>query len=474
MPWSAPRLGVLAVVLPVPDRHSRVPAVYSVTELGAADLGGGSAARSASAAGRTSVGDLTGPRTGAPDLAVELVARRQSFRLASGEQVDGYTVNGSSPGPALRARQGDLVEAVLVNADVEEGVTLHWHGVDLPNAEDGVAGVTQDTVPVGGRHTYRFVAEDTGTYWYHSHSSSSTQVSRGLFGSLVVEPADATAGSDLVAAVHTYAGRRTLAGRTGEHRVDAVSGSTTRVRLINTDDGPLSAWTGAGYRVLAVDGRDVVGPTPVTGRTLVLPAGGRLDVELTAPARLDVGGGTALVLGDGAEAVEQPPEELDLLSYGTPAPLPFDPDDADRRFDYDLGRRPGFLDGRPGYWWTVNGGTFPDVPRFVVDEGEVVRVTIRNDSGDVHPMHLHGHHALVLSRDGVPATGSPWWIDSLNVEDGETWELAFLADNPGVWSYHCHNLEHAVDGLVATLAYDGVDTPFEVGARSGDAVNAPE
>ena len=58
-------------------------------------------------------------------------------------------------------------------------------------------------------------------------------------------------------------------------------------------------------------------------------------------------------------------------------------------------------------------------------------------------MHLHGHHALVLARNGVAATGSPWWVDSLNVRDDETYDIAFVADNPGIWMDHCHNLEHA-------------------------------
>ncbi|MFP5371220.1 MAG: multicopper oxidase domain-containing protein, partial [Actinomycetes bacterium] len=151
--------------------------------------------------------------------------------------------------------------------------------------------------------------------------------------------------------------------------------------------------------------------------------------------------------------------------------LPFDPADADRRFRYDIGRRIGLLDGRPGFWWTVNGRLFPDIPMFHVQEGDVVRMTVTNSSGEVHPMHLHGHHAVVLSRNGVPATGSPWWVDSLNVEDGETYEIAFLADNPGIWMDHCHNLEHARDGLVAHLAYAGVTESFRVG---GEAHNEPE
>jgi FtsP/CotA-like multicopper oxidase with cupredoxin domain len=86
-------------------------------------------------------------------------------------------------------------------------------------------------------------------------------------------------------------------------------------------------------------------------------------------------------------------------------------------------------------------------------------------------MHLHGHHAFVLTRDGVATSGSPWEVDSLNVRDGETYEIAFLADNPGIWMDHCHNLQHAEDGLIAHLAYAGVTEPYVVG---GDAGNEPE
>lgn len=95
--------------------------------------------------------------------------------------------------------------------------------------------------------------------------------------------------------------------------------------------------------------------------------------------------------------------------------------------------------------------------------GDIVRMTIRNDSGDVHPMHLPGHHAVVLSRNGVPATGSPWWVDSLDVLDDQEYEIAFVADNPGVWIDHCHNLDHTADGLLAHLAYEGITTPFRIG-----------
>ena len=120
-------------------------------------------------------------------------------------------------------------------------------------------------------------------------------------------------------------------------------------------------------------------------------------------------------------------------------------------------------------WWTVNGRMYPDVPMFMVSEGDIVTMRISNDSGEVHPMHLHGHHAVVLARNGVPATGSPWWVDSLNVRDGETYDVAFRADNPGLWMDHCHQLKHAAEGLTAHLMYEGVTTPYRIGGP-----NTPE
>ena len=100
----------------------------------------------------TSVTDLHGP-AGVPTRRFTLTAEHAEVRLASGRTVDALTFNGTVPGPELRVHQGDLVEVTLRNKDVKDGVTIHWHGVDLPNAEDGVAGVTQNAVPPGRRAT---------------------------------------------------------------------------------------------------------------------------------------------------------------------------------------------------------------------------------------------------------------------------------------------------------------------------------
>jgi FtsP/CotA-like multicopper oxidase with cupredoxin domain len=490
----------LAVLVPLALvwMSSLVPDSYSVMGMGVAEFGGGPidpahAAHDAhgwdgppSGPDDVSVAELTGPAGDLADVMVELVARAGPVALADGTVVDGYTLNGSSPGPAIRARQGELVEVRLVNESVPDGVTLHWHGVHVPNAEDGVAGVTQDAVPPGGDHVYRFVAEDAGSYWYHSHQVSHAQVRGGLYGTLVVDPPGGTdVDHDVTAAVHTYGTAITVNGHPGNDYYAAAAGDTVRVRVVNTDNTVRRIWVAdIPFRVVAVDGRDVNQPTDVGDHAVDLAAGGRVDLEFTVPSggspvQVELSG-AALLIGperaaDGGDTepgtTAAPTATVDLLHYGTPTALPFDPGAADRVFDYRIGRRPGFLDGRPGMFWTVNGRMYPDVPMYVVTEGDVVRMSIANTRADDHPMHLHGHHAVVLARNGVAATGSSWWTDSLQVGQGDTYEIAFLADNPGIWMDHCHDLPHAADGLVAHLAYAGVHTPFRVG---GELANQPE
>jgi FtsP/CotA-like multicopper oxidase with cupredoxin domain len=460
---------------------SLVPKNISVQDMGYSDYGVGAAAASGHSAhqgpGARSVETLIADPARKADVVVDLVAASATLTIG-GQAIRGFTLNGTSPGPTITAEQGQLVEVHLRNESVSAGVALHWHGVDVPNAMDGVAGVTQNAVPIGGQFVYRFVADQVGTYWYHSHQVSHEQVVGGLFGALVITPvhSDKTV-RDVLAVSHLYGGVKTLNGRPENLTVPAKPGQRVRVRLVNTDNGPIEVWTATAYQILAVDGYDVNQPGQVRDESVTLTAGGRVDLGITmptdgSPVRVQVSKGTAVILGAGepAEPV-QPKDPVDLLSYGTPKAIGFDPARADRRFDYSLGYRPGFVRGRPGLWWSINGHLYPDVPMFTVREGDVVVMRIDNHSGEVHPMHLHGHHAVVLSRNGVPATGSPWWIDSLNVPDKEVYEIAFVASNPGIWLDHCHNLKHAAQGMVAHLMYEGVTTPYTLGGASD---NNPE
>jgi FtsP/CotA-like multicopper oxidase with cupredoxin domain len=470
---------------------SRLPSSYAATEMGEMDYGGGPAPSQhhqhsgmQMAAGEVSVRDLDTPRDRKADVTVDLTARQGTVHLASGQKVQGYTLNGTSPGPLIEAEVGQLVEVRVHNSNVTEGIALHWHGVDVPNAEDGVAGITQNAVMPGQDHVYRWVAPHAGTFWYHSHQVSHEQVAGGLLAPLVIHPARRDPGvrdpgvRDVVAVEHLYDAYPTMNGHVGVQSITTKPGQRVRIRLINTDNGPSIAWASVPYRVAATDGYDVVRPTEVSGRGISIPAGGRVDLLVTVPSD---GSGvrvrlaeSALVLGPkGAHAPKpaEPTRLLDLMHYGSPGSVPFEASKPDRRFTYSIGRRPGFLNGKPGLWWSVNGKLPPNMPMFMVRKGDVVQLKISNHSGDVHPMHLHGHHAVVVSRDGKPVTGSPWWFDSLDVPNGHEFVIAFLADNPGIWMDHCHNLIHATQGLVTHLMYEGVSTPYRLGSASG---NEPE
>ena len=473
--WIA-TAATLAIVLPLGWmwQSSLLPDSYDMAEMGYADWGGGPVDEHHGMADHgTPVADLVADPERPADVRERFSVRREDGR---------YTVNGSSPGPTLEATVGEMVEVLLVNENVEDGITLHWHGVDVPNAVDGVAGVTQDAVGTGEEHIYRFVPDRPGTYWYHSHQVSHEQVRQGLLGALVIHPAVEDPAEDDVldqlAVLHRYANGPTLNGAEGTTTIDAESGQEVRLRVVNTDNGLAPVWvTGAPYEILAVDGTDLNEPGQLEDKKYGLPAGGRVDLGFVVPPggiRVDFSGTTTMVFGDdptGGDPAKAPRELVDLLTYGQPADIGLDPDQADRRFEYRIGRRPGFLDGRPGLWWTINGHLFPDVPMYMVSEGDVVVFRIENNSGDAHPMHLHGHHAVVLSHNDEPSTGSPWWVDSIEVGSGDTVEIALVADNPGIWMDHCHNLQHAAEGLVAHLMYTGVTSSYRVG---GDAGNEPE
>ncbi|HEX7254324.1 MAG TPA: multicopper oxidase family protein [Gaiellaceae bacterium] len=449
---------------------SRLPGTFDAMDMGVLDYGGGPPQNHARHP-HLIVDRLAGPRNGEANV-------RRTLTAAKSE--DAWAFDGRVPGPEIRVRQGDLVEVTLVNRDIDEGVTIHWHGVDVPNAEDGVAGVTQDAIMPGERHVYRFRAEQLGTFWYHSHQVSSKQVRRGLYGAFVIEPRtrQAPAGIDETLIVHDFDGKPSLNDEAGLVRRAVEPSTRVRLRLVNSNSSPEQVTlTGTRFSVVGIDGTEVNRPEPIEGRTIELGGGARYDLAFTMPevaVRLDVVGGSAAYSfsADGRTDLQRPPElpVFDPSAYGEAKATIFDGADFDRTFEMRIGKKFGFFDGRPGRHWSVNGKIFPDTPMYVVSQGDLVKMRIDNESGAVHPMHLHGHHVLVLSRNGKPTTGSPWWVDTLNVGPDEEYEIAFRADNPGLWMDHCHNLPHAADGLTMHVMYEGVSTPF----RIGDGENHPE
>lgn len=432
------------------------------------------------------VSDLTaGPFVGAVSR-FTLVADEARAALSSGAVVDAWTFGGTVPGTEIRVREGDDVEVRLVNRLDTESTTVHWHGIDVPNAMDGVAGVTQDAVAPGEEFVYRFRAEQPGTFWYHAHQTSSVQVGRGLFGAFVVEPrVGVPAQVDETVLIHDWSTDRGSGLAFGDaDQLDprrAAPGTTVRLRVVNTESFSQNlAVSGTPYRLVALDGYDLHEPGELTTQTVTVGGGGRADLAFRmpdGPVRLSATAAPQLGLvysPDGTATVDAGPpgEALDITRYGTTAPTPFGPTTRfDRDYRMDISEGLGFSRGGLDYVYTINGDVFPNASMMTVTEGDLVRVRISNAGLSEHPMHLHGHHVLVLSRDGHAVTGSPVWLDTVLVRPGETWEVAFRADNPGIWMDHCHILFHAASGMMMHVQYDGVTSAFDAGSASG---NVPE
>jgi FtsP/CotA-like multicopper oxidase with cupredoxin domain len=432
-------------------------------------------------AGLRPVTELTGDVSGTPEFTFTLTAQVTALTLPSGAKVDAWTFNGTVPGPELRIRQGALIEVKLINKDVPSGgVSIHWHGVDVANASDGVPGLTQDAVSAGRSHTYRFRAPDAGTYWYHSHQTSSEQVRRGLYGAFIVDPPSPAAVTEVPVLTHTFPrGQAQVVNDSDRLAQRSVPvGSTVRLRLINTDI-VTRRYTLAGtpYRVVAIDGGDLNGPSEVSGKQLAIGGGGRYDLEFTMPSdpvRLSTTDHTdaGLILGSGDRAAQTGGDEFDPTSYGRPASTPFTAAGPFVHDDtYYIDNHFGFYNGEFATLYTMNGNVYPDIPPVTVREGDLIKIKWVNRSYLDHPMHIHGHHVLALSRNGKPVSGSPLWLDTVLVQVGETWEVALKADNPGLWMDHCHNLEHSATGMAMHLTYEGYGTPYEAGPASG---NDPE
>jgi len=117
-----------------------------------------------------------------------LETRAVSWELAPGRTVKAMAYNGRVPGPEIRVREGQRIRIVLKNS-LAEPTTIHWHGVDVPNAMDGVPGVTQKAVQPGETFVYEFDARPAGTRWYHTHFQEHRQMDLGLAAPLIIEPA---------------------------------------------------------------------------------------------------------------------------------------------------------------------------------------------------------------------------------------------------------------------------------------------
>ena len=409
--------------------------------------------------------------------------------------------NGQVPGPEIRVGQGERLRIEVENG-LEQATSVHWHGLRIPNAMDGVPYVTQDPIPPGGRFVYDFAPPDAGTYWYHPHLRSTEQQGRGLYGPLIVEESDPPRVDREVTWVIddwrigddgaiqepfdiprdlSHAGRlgnlATLNGRDSSS-FQVRAGERLRLRLVNTANARIFALRFEGHRpqVIALDGQPVR-PYEAEGGRVLLPPAARADLIL------DMAGGpgeTFAVIDDyhrfsykfldlvysGEPPLRASPLDAPMALPANPLPEP-DLENARRHEIVFAGGAMGgmasaILDGKElgirdlaglGKVWAINGVAAhrPDMPPLaILERGQTQLLALRNDTAFPHPMHLHGFAFRVLTRNGRPYPRREW-LDTVLLEADETVEIAFVADSPGDWLFHCHILEHMKAGMNAVL-----------------------
>lgn len=429
-------------------------------------------------------------KTLAPPRVLTAAPTRLQIAPPDYPETEVWAFDGQVPGQALRYQQGDEVQVRLQNA-LTQPTTVHWHGLRLPNAMDGVPGMTQAAVASGESFDYRFVARDAGTFWYHPHANSTEQISRGLAGVLVVDEADRPdVDADEVIVLDDWRmteeaqisasfgdwhdlshggrlGNYITANGRPELRLEAAPGDRLRLRLVNTATARTFRLRVSGLRiwVAALDGMPLEDLQEVS-EVVIAPAQ-RVDLF----ADVTAGAGEEAIIGsverDGTYATTVI-AVTGTGGGGRAAPVPLMPNQmpevqiGDARsvaLKMEGGAMRGLPDGavwqgtkmemrelaEMGQFWAFNGlAGMTDDPLVQAALGETVRIPITNATAFPHAMHLHGTHFREVLPDG--ALGP--WRDTLLVMPDERREIAFVAENPGDWTFHCHMLSHQQSGMM--------------------------
>lgn len=402
-----------------------------------------------------------------------------------------WLFNGQLPGPTIRVTEGDRLQVKVLNG-LGEATTVHWHGLPVEMASDGVPGVSQGPIGVGQEYDYDFVVTTPGTYWYHPHVDM--QIDRGLVGAIVVDPKDPKAdprfdreylllvddwlpgapipGSDPVYSDYLLNGK-TSAGQTP---LKVKKGEVVRLRVVNVSGATAYAFTVDGHkmRVTHTDGQPVV---PVGTDAIPIGPGERYDVYLDANnvgkwsvAFADLRNRSrtlvrAVLAYEGSnakipDASYLPPalRSAPLLTYAqlkSAKPRGSLFTQPTRNYNLQLGMR-----GMMQYIWTINGQAFPNADAIHVSNQDRVRFQIENRTMMYHPMHLHGHFMLVhgsLGGSTAPLVKDTVLLPPGNMRFPSRLDVDWLADNPGNWPFHCHQIYHMGAGMMRLVEYVGRD-----------------
>lgn len=420
------------------------------------------------------------------------------WELKSGLKTTVWSYGGKVPGTPIVVRQGERVKIEVVNR-LPETTNIHWHGLVLPNDQDGPF----VEIKPGSSHTYEFTAGLSGTYWYHPHLMPVLpQLDKGLYAPFIVlAPEDGKYSGD-----HTYVlddwfldarGKRlegvaygdmerygnveTVNGKTEEAIEPLVlrAGELHKLRFINASTAAFHtiAITGHSFRVTHTDGH-ALAQAYITDKIALAP-GERIDAEVfasgkegqhfeMASSRRDLGIVIPIVYDKGSvPAVASP--------FSAPQPRAYLASPPERPdFTLELSSAMGMMGGggmmqggmmgggmmggSNSLRWTINGKAFPDTVPLDVTVGKLVTMRIYNrDMMSMmmghqmdHPIHLHGTYFQVVSINGSAPKGE-LWKDTIPVPSGGYVDIAFIMTNPGNWLLHCHIIDHEDGGMMTMI-----------------------
>ncbi|UWQ83776.1 multicopper oxidase family protein [Leisingera caerulea] len=428
--------------------------------------------------------------------AQQLTIQAASFRFREQPTKGMVSLSPDAPPPVLCGTQGKPMQLQVVNG-TEDYTAMHWHGLRIGNAMDGVPYLTQMPIAGGEAFEYEFIPPDAGTYWYHPHCMTMAQMAHGLTGVMVIKEAE-DPGFDADQAVNLrdfrldedgaflpyYTARGAARGGTRGNVLtanwlqapvyDHPAGGLVRLRVVNTDTTRIYKLhlSTDQARIIAWDGHPVEFelPLPSAGEPLLVGPGQRVDFAVRMPAEE---GQTAGLL---AELPGQPTRTMATLrSVGADLarelrelkPLPANPvarPDLSKAevHDFVFGWTPeggppndGYC-GSMGYsFWSINRTPWAGDaaegtgPLAVLKQGRSYVLRLRNESPNLHPIHLHGLAFVPISSNlrKLP----PLVTDTMLLMKDEVAEIALVADNPGDWAFHCHVIEHQKTGLAGYI-----------------------
>ncbi len=419
-----------------------------------------------------------------PGFDYVLVAKEAPIELMPGKITPALTFNEVAPAPVIKAKQGQRLRIKLIN-QLAQATTIHWHGIRIDNAMDGVPFLTQPPVMPGESFVYEFVTPDAGTFWYHPHINSVEQLSKGMVGLIVVEEAnklDFDADIPLIlkkwrlddngrfmqlstprkaARMGTPGTWQTINDK-HEPTYDVPAGGAVRLRLANLDNtltyDLLIEHDDVKY--LSYDGMPLIPAREQ--QEYPLGPGMRIDAGLIAPQTIGKEIGIYRVRGTRKEllctlrsiaSTVTPKTEIPTLP-ANPISVP-DLENAETHhftFDWSGAVAPMGESGKPSFWainkipWQgmMEGKIPPPLVQLALGNSYIFE--LENTSQYHHPIHMHGVVFTVLNSNKRDI--KPYQADTVMLGKYETIQVAFKADNPGRWMYHCHLIEHMKTGLM--------------------------